>query len=202
MSAVLEPGSRVAEPPLGPRPYRFTVPDYYRMGEMGLFAPEQRMELIEGEIIERAPIGAMHADWVDRLTRLLVEGTSRDIQVRVQNPVRLSVHSEPQPDLALLRPRQQPYSRAHPSGPDALLVVEVADTSLDYDRDVKVPLYARQGVPEVWLFDLRGGRLDIYREPSTDGYRVHLRPAPDATVSPAALPDLRVPLAGLFADAA
>jgi Uma2 family endonuclease len=118
----------------------------------------------------------------------------------VRNPVHLSDYSEPQPDLALLRPRERPYAEAHPSGPDTLLVVEVADTSLRYDREVKMPLYARRGVPELWLFDIAGGALDIYREPSADGYRVHLRPAPDQSVAPAALPELRIDLAALFGN--
>jgi Uma2 family endonuclease len=197
MSAVLEQDHRVEEP-AEPHPLRFTVDDYYRMGEAGLFDPQQGVELIEGEIIEMTPIGTSHADWVDRLTRLLVEGTSRDIQVRVQGPVRLSLHSEPQPDLALLRPRAQPYAEAHPSGPDTLLVIEVSDTSLRYDREVKMPLYARRGVPEVWLLDIRARRLDIYRGPSDEGYRVHLHPAMDETLAPAALPDLKIDLAGLL----
>jgi Uma2 family endonuclease len=198
MSAVLEQDHRVEERALEPHPFRFTVDDYYRMGEAGMFGPEQRVELIEGEIIEMAPIGASHADWVDRLNLILARGVPDGVRVRVQGPVRLSLHSEPQPDLALLRPRAQPYSEAHPSGPDTLLVIEVSDTSLRYDREVKVPLYARRGVPEVWLLDIRARRLDIYRGPSDEGYRLHLRPALDETLVPAALPDLKIDLAGLL----
>jgi Uma2 family endonuclease len=201
MHAVLEHNDPVAEPALWePRPYRFTVDEYYRMGAAGIFGPESRGELIEGEIIEVPPIGVSHADWVDNLNMLLARRVSEGVRVRVQvqGPVRLSPHSEPQPDLALLRPRDPPYSQAHPSGPDTLLVIEVADTSLRYDRKIKVPLYARQGVPEVWLIDIRRGHLEIYREPCADGYRVPLRPAADATVAPQLLPEPRVDLAGLL----
>jgi Uma2 family endonuclease len=136
------------------RPHRFSVEEYYRMGEAGVFAPEQRVELIEGEVVEMAPIGSRHADWVDNLPLLFARGVPTGVRVRVRNPVHLSDYSEPQPDLALLRPRERSYAEVHPSGPDTLLVVEVADTSLRYDREVRMPLYARRGVPELWLFDL------------------------------------------------
>jgi Uma2 family endonuclease len=199
VGAVLRDEGRVEVSALQPRPHRFTVEEYYRMGEAGVFAPGQRVELVEGEVVEMAPIGSSHADWVDNLNMLFARNVPAGVKVRVQNPLRLSDHSEPQPDLALLRPREQPYAEAHPSGPDTLLVVEVADTSLGYDREVKIPLYALRGVPEVWLFDIANGALEIFREPSADGYRVHLRPALDQVAAPAALPDLKVDLASLFA---
>lgn len=201
MSAVLDKPLAAEQPVVEPHALRFTVEDFYRMGEAGVFAPEQRVELIEGEIIEMAPIGASHADWVDKLTMLFAKAVPDGIRVRVQNPIRLSNRTEPEPDLALLCPREQPYSQAHPSGPDTLLVVEVAETSLRYDRDVKMPLYARLGVPELWIFDIKDGALTIYREPSADGYRLQLRPALDETVSPQALPELHVELTRLFPPA-
>jgi Uma2 family endonuclease len=199
---VLNNEGRVEVSALQPRPHRFSVEEYYRMGEAGVFAPGQRVELVDGEVVEMAPIGSNHADWVDNLNMLFARNVPAGVKVRVQSPLHLSDHSEAQPDLALLRPRERPYATAHPSGPDTLLVVEVADASLRYDRDVKIPLYARRGVPEVWLFDIGNGSLEICRDPSADGYRLRLRPALNEVVAPAALPDLKVDLASLFGAAA
>jgi Uma2 family endonuclease len=156
------------------------------------------VELVEGEVVEMAPIGSSHADWVDNLTMLFARNVPAGVKVRVQSPLRLSDQNEPQPDRALLGPRERPYAEAHPSGLDTLLVMEVADTSLRYDREVKIPLYAHHGVPEVWLFDIGNGALEIFREPSADGYRLRLRPAFSKVAARAALPDLKVDLASLF----
>ena len=149
----------------------FTAAEYYRMADAGILTPDDRVELIEGEIVEMSPIGKRHASCVDRINRLLGRLASQSAIVRVQNPVRLSDFSEPQPDVTLLRPREDFYAAGHPGPADVLLIVEVADTSTAYDRGVKVSLYARSGIPEVWLVDLTEDRIEIYANPSGGEYR-------------------------------
>ena len=140
------------------------------MADAGLLGADDRVELVEGEIIDMAPIGSRNAACVDRLNRLFTTRLSEQVAVRVQSPVRLSDLSEPQPDLALLRHRPDFYAGAHPGPGDVLLVVEVADTTLAWDRDVKVPLYGRAGVGEVWIVDLTAEVVDILKGPGTQGY--------------------------------
>ncbi len=181
-----------------PHRHLFTVDEYYRLGAAGVLGEQARIELIEGELLEMAPIGSQNASWVDRLTRILVQRTPDDVTVRVQNPVCLGEHSELQPDLALLRPREHPYTKAHPGPEDVLLLVEVADSTLTYDRERKVPLYARHGIPEVWLFDLIGGHVEIYLDSSEDGYRRLFRPRPDGCIAPLLLPETVVDLKELY----
>ncbi len=177
---------------------RFTVDDYYRMGQAGVLSQDDRVELIEGEIIEMPPIGTGHASRVDRLSDLLWRQIAGRAIVRVQSPVCLGVHSEPQPDLALLRPRSDYYVSAHPGPGDLLLLVEVADTTVAYDREVKVPIYARSGVREVWLVDLPGRAVDVYRDPSPDGYRHVERLGPGQSLSPQPFPDISLPVEDLL----
>jgi Uma2 family endonuclease len=153
-----------------PRRHWLTVDDYYRMAEVGILDPEARVELIEGEIIDMVPPGSPHAATVTYLTQVLVRAIGERALVLVQNPVRLSRYSEPQPDLALLRPRDDFYRARHPQPDDVLLIVEVAVTSLRYDRKKKVPLYERHGIPEVWLVDVGGRRLVRYRAPQQGTY--------------------------------
>lgn len=149
----------------------FTVEEYHRMAQAGILSEDDRVELIDGEIVEMTPIGSRHASSVNRLTQLFSERMQRRAIVSVQNPLRLGERSEPQPDLALLRPRPDFYARIHPGAEDVLLVVEVAETSGNVDRETKVPLYARAGIPEVWLVDLGGECIEIYREPRAQGYQ-------------------------------
>lgn len=153
-----------------PVKHLFTVDEYEAMGTAGLFHPDQRLELIEGEVVEMAPIGPTHAGTVDRLTQLLVEAVARQAIVRVQGPVRLSDISEPQPDLSLLRRREQFYLDRHPQPRDILLAVEVSDTTLRFDRTTKVPLYARSGVTELWVVDVNAATVDVFTDPGPDGY--------------------------------
>lgn len=150
---------------------RFSVSEYYRMAEAGILQEDDRVELIEGEIVQMSPIGRFHASNVDRLTYLFVTRVGDIAQVRVQNPLRLGEYSEPGPDFTLLVPRPDFYASGHPSPEDVLLLVEVADSSLEYDREVKIPLYARAGIREVWLADLSAGTISIFRDPTADGYR-------------------------------
>ena len=147
----------------------FTVSEYHRMAEAGIFSEDDRVELIEGELVEMTPIGSRHAACVKRLNRLLSQQVGQRALVSVQDPIRLGERSEPQPDLALLRPRADFYAPAHPGVEDALLIVEVAEASVDYDRAVKLLLYARSGIPEVWLVDLAGEAVEVYRRPTPQG---------------------------------
>lgn len=147
------------------RAHRVSLSEYHRMGEAGILGPGLRTELIDGEVIEMPPIGHPHAGTVDLLANRLGEVVSKRALLRVQGPIWLDDYSEPLSDIALLRPRADYYRSAHPGPADVLLVIEVADSSLAYDREVKLPRYALAAVPEVWLVDLSGRRLLIHRRP-------------------------------------
>ncbi len=181
-----------------PHLYPLTVEAYHRMGEAGILDVSQRTELIDARIISMVPIGSEHADWVDRLSRFFIKNLPDTMTVRPQNPVYLSETNEPEPDIALLRPRPQPNREAHPRPEDVLLLIEVADSSLDYDRDVKIPLYARHGIAESWLIDVNANRLEIFREPQDGEYRLHLKPRRDESVALFAQAEIVVDLAELF----
>jgi len=147
----------------------FTVASYQRLAELGVLREDDRVELIDGQVVEMSPIGDRHASCVRRLNRRL----SRDLRdvalVDVQNPVVLDEYDAPQPDLAVLKPRADGYTK-HPRAADTLLVIEVSDTSVAYDRDIKIPLYARAGIPEAWLVDLPADAIAVYREPAGGEY--------------------------------
>ncbi|GIX47751.1 MAG: hypothetical protein KatS3mg131_1962 [Candidatus Tectimicrobiota bacterium] len=177
---------------------RFTVAEYHKMAEAGILGEDDRVELIEGEIVAMAPIGSRHAACVDRLNRLFSQRTGERAIVRVQNPVRLGEHSEPQPDVALLRPRPDFYAAEHPGPEDVLLVVEVAETSAAPDRAVKVPLYARFGIPEVWLVDLAAAQVEVYRQPAPQGYQAVETLRRGDTVAPLLLPELSLAVEALL----
>jgi Uma2 family endonuclease len=153
-----------------PKPHRLTVDDYYRMTEAGVLSPDDRTELIEGEIIDMAPIGIDYAEVVRRLNRRLMRAVGDSAEVTVEQPVRLSLRSEPHPDLALLKPRPTGHRRAHPSAADVLLLIEVSDSTLHYDLEVKTRLYARHAVPEYCVVDLVANRIWRHRRPDGQGY--------------------------------
>ncbi len=182
-----------------PRRHRITVDEYYRMAEVGLLAPDARVELIEGEIIDMAPIGTDHCSVVDQLTRQFVMSVGNNGIVRVQGAVRLDWLSEPQPDLALLAARDDFYRHAHPLPADVLLLIEVSDSTLRYDRDRKMPLYARHGIPEVWIFDLQNGELHVYRSPQDGAYLQHHSTKEPGITPLAALHGASVDLSGILA---
>ncbi len=150
--------------------HKLTADDFLRMAEAGILRDGDRVELIDGEIVDMPPIGAAHAGTLIEFTRLFTERAGPKALVSVQNLLRLGEDSMPQPDLALLRPRPDGYRTRHPGPEDVLLLVEVCDSSAAYDREVKVPLYARHGVPEVWLADLTEGVVERYRQPGPAGY--------------------------------
>lgn len=154
-----------------PHKHLLTVDEYLRMGVAGIFKEETRIELIEGEIIDMAPIGTWHASLVMRLTKKLIDAVADKAFVTTQSPVVLGPHSAPQPDLAVMRPRADAYVSAHPVAVDIYLLIEVADSTLAFDRDVKLPLYARLGIPEVWLIDIPNRQCLRFHEPSPSGFR-------------------------------
>lgn len=177
---------------------KFSVSDYYRMTDAGIFGEDDRVELIEGEIVALTPIGSPHASRVAMLLRSLSRNLGDRAILQVQNPVTLDDYSEPEPDLMLLRPRADYYASAHPGPADVLLLIEVAQSSLAYDRDEKLPLYAAHEIPEVWLVDVDGAALTVYRDPQDGGYRVQDSHPDLARMRAAALPEITFDLSGLF----
>lgn len=190
---------QMASPPaLLPVRHAITVDEYLRMGAAGILAPDARCELIEGEIIDRPPIGPAHASRTNRLVEILTLAVRGKAIVSTQNPIILGDLSAPQPDLALLRYREDYYAQAHPAAADILLLIEVADTSLPHDRNTKLPLYARFQIPEVWIIDIRGGHLDVHRTPDAERYTCQFRVTDLSRVDVAALPELVLDCSGLF----
>ena len=168
--------------------WRFTVHDYHRMGEAGILHEDDRVELIEGELVEMAAIGTRHFSCVNRLNRLLVVSVGDEAIVSVQNPVRLNEYTEPQPDLTVIRPRD--YRVSLPEPEDVLLLIEVSDTTLAYDRGIKLSLYARAGIEEVWIVNLPAETIERYTDPSGDGYQRTERAQRSKTIESVTLPEL------------
>ena len=152
-----------------PSRHLISVDAFHRMGETGILGPEDRVELIDGEIIDMSPIGVLHAAIVARLASYFSQRLGATAVVWCQNPLRLDDSSEPEPDISILRPRADFYTTSHPGAADVLLVIEVADTSLAYDLGTKVPLYARHGIPEVWVIDAATRRIRVFRRPVGGG---------------------------------
>ncbi len=170
----------------------FTVQQYHLMSEAGILREDERLELIEGEIIQMAAIGTRHASCVNRLARRFSLIPEDLATFAIQNPIQLTERTEPQPDVVLLQPRADYYATAHPIPSEVLLLVEVSDSTVNYDRDVKVPNYARSGIQEVWLWDLEANCLEVYRFPTGNGYTSIQRFERGEIVSPLAFPDFQV----------
>ncbi len=168
------------------------------MAAAGVLSEDDRVELVEGEIIEMNPIGSRHAACVGRLTKLLERLAGDHAIVWVQNPVHVNDFSEPVPDVALLRLRDDFYARANPRAADVLLVIEVSDSTLGYDRGVKTPLYARAGVPEVWLVNLPGEVIEVYARPAGGAYQETRLVGRGATLSASAVPELTLDADGVL----
>ena len=166
----------------------FTVEDYHRLAEVGILGEDDRVELLDGQIVEMTPIGSRHAGCVNHVTQLLYRELGDTVILGVQNPVVLGAHSEPQPDIAVLKPRPDAYRGAHPGPAEVLLVIEVADTSLEFDREVKLPRYAAAGIPEAWLVDLEHEAIEVHREPGPEGYRDVRTLGRGATLTPLTVP--------------
>ena len=180
------------EPPELLRRHRLTVGEYYRMAEAGVLAPDARVELIDGEVVDMAPIGSRHGSAVKRLLHLFSAAVGSRAVIAVQDPVRLGDRSEPQPDLMLLAPRDDFYETAHPVAADVLLLVEVSDSTARYDREIKLPLYARHGVAEVWIVDLDARLLRVCRQPVGEAYAQTTDTASPGLLSPLLLPGVAI----------
>src|SRR5574337_610208 len=191
--------AEILERPLAPTRHRLNVDAYYRMAEAGILTDPHRVELIDGEIIDMPAIGSPHAAITNRLARRFSRSFGDEVAlVSVQSPLRLDAHNEPEPDLMLLQPRADGYRASHPGAADVLLLVEVAETSLAYDRTTKLPLYAKFGVPEVWIVDLKGPAVEVYREPRGDGYALKQRLAA-GSLAPILLPGRAIDVGALLA---
>jgi Uma2 family endonuclease len=179
--------------------HAITAEEYMRMGAAQVFAPESRLELMEGEIVEMAPIGSAHAAVVNALAAEFARAGDQCI-VSVQNPLIVGERSVPQPDVMLLRPRSDRYFAGHPEAADAILVVEVSDSTLSSDIDVKVPLYANASVRELWIVDIEQRVLHVFLDPDPEGqmYRAHTRISHDGTVRVAAIDGVVLSVAELF----
>ena len=171
---------------------RFTVEDYHRMGQAGIFAEDGRVELIDGEIIVMTPIGSPHAGTTAYLEHFLSLGFGERALVRAQGPVILLPHSEVHPDLAVLRPRSDYYRRAHPRPEEIFFLIKVSDTTGEYDRTIKLPLYARAGIQEVWIVDLGAESIEVYQGPGTNGYERMQRFGRGQTFASPAFPDVHL----------
>lgn len=171
---------------------RFTVDEYHKMAESGLLTEDDRVELIDGEVVEMGPIGSVHASRVSRLNRLLVSMVGDTAVVWPQNPVRLGDQSEPQPDLTLLKPRTDDYRDALPASADVLLLIEISDSSLRFDREIKLGLYARHSIPVVWIVNLRDETIEVHEEPRLDAYESKQTVAGDEPLSLKAIPRLKL----------
>lgn len=196
-----KPAAPVA-PAAQPRQTRkFTVAEYYRMVDAGILYPRERVELIEGEILTMPPIGPLHAEGVDYLNTVFSRQSAGRFRVRIQSTVHLGEQLEPEPDVALLRLRPGGYGRAHPTPEDILLITEVADSTLDYDRDIKSHIYGRAGIPETWVVNLRADCLEVFRNPGPQGYAQHTIYRRGDKISPVSLPDLEFAVADLLPPA-
>ncbi len=170
-------------------PRLFTVDEYHAMGDAGVFSPEEHVELLDGEILTMAPVGPRHAGEVNRLTHLLITTFGTRAVVQVQNPVRLDDLSEPQPDIALLRRRHDFYDSRHARPADVLALIEVAETSLAYDRGKKLKAYACRGIADYWIVDLHGARIVVHRKPSAAGYAAEFSVSRGASLAFESFPD-------------
>jgi Uma2 family endonuclease len=175
-----------------------TVDEYHRMGEVGILTEDDRVELIEVELVAMAPINSEHIAATNALTRLLVLAVGDRGVASVGNPVRLTRHSEPQPDFSTLKPRDD-YKKTMPRPEDTMLAIEVANISLDYDRKVKLALYARSRVPEVWIVNLTAEEVEVHHSPAGDLYTSVTRAGRSDTPTIRALPGVVIPVAKIFA---
>jgi Uma2 family endonuclease len=178
--------------------HRITVEEYYRMAEAGILARDARVELIEGVIVDMPGMGSEHAWALAHLNRVLIEAIGKHAHLLPQLPIRLSDMSEPVPDLALVRPEETFYKKGHPGAGDTFLIIEVSDSSLRYDVEIKAPLYARHRVPEYWIVDLQGHQIRFFRSPGLAQYADVTTATTPGIVSPIALPDVKIDLTGIL----
>lgn len=180
---------------------KITADEYQRMITAGILREGERVELIDGELIQMAAFGSPHVSCVMRCTNWFTPRVQGRAIVSIQNSFRLSPFSEPEPDVVLVRYRDDFYASALPGADDVLLIIEVADSSLRYDRDEKIPRYAAAGIPEAWLIDILHRRVSVYRDPSPEGYRQVVTHTRGAVLSPLAFPDLEMRWEDIFGRA-
>ena len=178
--------------------WRFTVDDFYRMGDVGIFPPEARVELVDGDVIKMAPIGPRHNAIVIRLAEIMHERLARQVTRTVRGPLWLQPFSNPQPDILILKRREDFYRNANPTAADVHLVIEVSDSTLTYDRDTKGPMYAQAGILDYWIVNLAGDRLLVYRDPRNGAYQSVETLTREDTVAPLAFPALSISVADIL----
>jgi Uma2 family endonuclease len=188
----------ILDRPQTPAKHRFDVDAYYKLAEAGILPNPHRVELIDGEIIDLNAIGSPHAAITTRLTRQFIRAIGDLAIISVQNPLRLDSYNEPEPDLLVLRPRADDYQANHPGAADVLLLIEVSETSLAYDRGRKLALYAKFGVAEVWIIDLAGAAIEIYRQPKEGAYALTERRT-GGSLTPDLVPSVAIDVAALLA---
>jgi Uma2 family endonuclease len=181
-----------------PTRHKLSVEDYHKLGEAGILREDSRVELIDGELMDMAPIGAAHMRIVNRLTRLLVLAVGDLGVVSIQNPITLPPHSEPQPDVVILSPGSDHIEAPVPGPREALLVSEVADTTVAYDRSTKLSLYAEAGIAEVWIVNVPAQCVEVYRDPVAGAYMAKSEAGSGDLLSPSRLPPVTVQVAELF----
>ncbi len=188
------------QPEVSTPPHRrlFTVDEYYRMGDIGIIEPEERTELIEGVIYQMAPIGNHHSYIVNKLNEIFVRQYAHLAQVSPQNPVRFNNRSEPQPDLVLVKRNDPKYSKQHPAPEDVMLIVEVSGSSLTFDHKTKLPLYAKAGIPELWIVDIEKQKVEKYTDPYSTQYRGKVVYSSNDKISINAFSDIAIHLNGIF----
>ncbi|NJN72624.1 MAG: Uma2 family endonuclease [Limnothrix sp. RL_2_0] len=175
---------------MSPVTYKFSVEDYHRMGEAEIFGPEKRLELIHGDILSMPPIGLKHAITVNRINQVFTGLFGKQVIVAIQNPLGLSDESEPQPDAVIYKARDDFYENKAPESQDVHLLIEVSDSTLRFDRQVKLPLYASNNIAEAWIANLRDKQLEIFREPTAAGYQQKQILKETETISPIAFPEI------------
>jgi Uma2 family endonuclease len=184
--------------PSVPTRRKFTTAEYYQMAEAGILRPDERVELIDGEIWTMTPIGVRHNAGVLRVSDLFYSRLGRVVQMDVQGPVRLAPSGEPEPDVMVLRRRADYYASGLPTSEDVFLLAEISDTTLDFDRDVKVPSYARNGIREVWIVNFVDDVVEVYREPTPNGYLVSEIRRRGEVLAPRAFPDCQLAVADIL----
>ena len=188
--ATSPPSASPAKAPAGPTRRRFTVAEYYAMADAGILSENDRVELLDGDLIIMPPIGDWHAAKVNLFTNVLPPQLQGRAVVSVQNPTRLNDSNEPEPDVMLLRWRDDFYEDGHPRPADVLLLIEVSDTTVDYDRNEKLPLYAQAGIPELWIVNRPAGRIEAHTDPSGNEYATVRYFGSGETIAPQAFPDI------------
>ncbi|MGA8054949.1 MAG: Uma2 family endonuclease [Burkholderiales bacterium] len=189
--------AEVLEQPLAQARHKLTVTEFQRMGEAGILDEDDRVELIDGAIYDMAPIGSRHAAIVNFLVERLTLSAKGRLLVRGQGPLQIPPYNEPLPDVLLLKPRADRYRDSLPQPADVLLIVEIAHSSLGRDRDVKIPIYAREGIPEAWLVDVQRRVVTVYRGPAPEGYAEAFELS-EGSLAPGCLPPAAIALAELF----